>query len=48
MRIFFQIFKEALESIERWNGKSEGHLGVWAIVPKDGEFAGNYEVKNTS
>jgi hypothetical protein len=31
---------EAKESILRWNGKSEGLLGVWAIVPKDQKFGG--------
>jgi hypothetical protein len=33
-------FEEAEAKIEEWNSKTQDGFGVWAIVPKDGEFPG--------
>ncbi len=33
-------FIEAESKIEEWNSRTQDGFGVWAIVPKDGEFSG--------
>jgi hypothetical protein len=37
---FFMDFIEAESKIEEWNSRTQDGFGVWAIVPKDGEFSG--------
>jgi hypothetical protein len=34
------LFTEAEEKIDEWNSKTQDGFGVWAIVPKEGEFSG--------